>query len=204
LLFGVVNPSGHLPLTYPESADQLPRPLLDGDPARPEMQFAVNYHEGAAVGYKWYDLKRITPLFPFGHGLSYTEFVHSDLAASQALGRVQVSFTVANGGSVKGKAVPQLYVAPLGAQWEAPKRLAGWDKIELQPGESRRVRISVDPRLFGMLDAGAKTWRVARGQYRLILAKDALDTSGPSVTIDLPGATLDLQGRPTGWPRHGR
>jgi beta-glucosidase len=120
VLFGEVNPSGHLPATFPASESQLPRPKLDGDPKNEAVRFTVNYHEGAAVGYKWFDLKGLKPLFPFGHGLSYTQFAYSGLAASQKDGKLSVSFKVTNTGAVKGKDVPQLYVAPLNARWKRP------------------------------------------------------------------------------------
>jgi beta-glucosidase len=196
VLFGAVNPSGHLPATFPQSVGQLPRPVLDGDPLQPLMRFAVNYHEGAAVGYKWFDLKGLTPLFPFGHGLSYTSFGHSGLAVANYNGRLQVRFKVTNTGALAGKDVPQVYVAPHGAKWEAPKRLAGWDKLELQPGESREVSVNVDPRLLATFDARSKTWCIAKGKYKVLLAHDAAAAGALSVTLDLPAQVLDMRGNP--------
>ncbi|RZT09472.1 beta-glucosidase [Duganella sp. CF402] len=195
VLFGEVNPSGHLPATFPASESQLPRPKLDGDPKNEAVRFTVNYHEGAAVGYKWFDLKGLKPLFPFGHGLSYTQFAYSGLAASQKDGKLSVSFKVTNTGAVKGKDVPQLYVAPLNAKWEAPKRLAGWDKLELAPGESKEVSVSVDPRLLGVYDSRSKTWRIAKGGYKVLLAQDAADAKAASITIQLPQRTLNVAGK---------
>jgi beta-glucosidase len=195
VLFGAVNPSGHLPATFPASEQQLPRPKLDGDPKNPDLQFAVNYSEGAAVGYKWFDLKGHKPLFPFGHGLSYTTFAYSKLAGQVKDGRLHVRFTVANTGNVAGKGVPQVYVSPLSGKWEAPKRLAGWDKVALQPGESKEVELTVDPRVLGMFDEASRTWRIAKGKLRLTLAADAAGTDASSVTVDLPASTLDARGR---------
>lgn len=195
VLFGEVNPSGHLPATFPASESQLPRPKLDGDPKNEAVRFAVNYHEGAAVGYKWFDLKGLKPLFPFGHGLSYTQFTYSGLAASQKDGKLSVRFKITNTGAVKGKDVPQLYVAPLNAKWEAPKRLAGWDKVDLAPGESKEVSVTVDPRLLGMYDSRSKTWRIAKGGYKVLLAQDAADAKAASVTIQLPQRTLNVAGK---------
>lgn len=196
ILFGEVNPSGHLPATFPASESQLPRPKLDGDPKNEKQRFSVDYHEGAAVGYKWFDKKGLKPLFPFGHGLSYTTFAYSGLAASHQDGKLQVRFTVTNTGAVKGKDVPQVYVAPAAAKWEAPKRLAGWDKVELAPGESRQVSVSVDPRLLAMYDSRSKTWRVTKGGYRVMLAHDAADASSISTTVQLPQQTLAVNGKP--------
>jgi beta-glucosidase len=196
VLFGAVNPSGHLPATFPVSEQQLPRPTLDGDPKQPDQQFTVEYKEGATVGYKWFDQKGLTPLFPFGHGLSYTTFSYSGLASQVKDGRVHVRFKVTNTGNVAGKDVPQVYVSPLAAKWEAPKRLAGWDKVALQPGESKEVDVVVEPRILGMFDEKSKTWRIAKGKYKLVLADDAAGTNATSVTVDLPASTLDVRGRP--------
>ncbi|NHZ81794.1 glycosyl hydrolase [Massilia sp. CCM 8695] len=195
VLFGDVNPSGHLPATFPASLSQLPRPVLDGDPAKPQMQFKVDYHEGAAVGYKWFDLKKHKPLFPFGHGLSYTRFEYSALAGGYKDGQLQVRFKVSNTGKVAGKDVAQLYVSPLGARWEAPKRLAGWDKVDLQPGETREVTLTVEPRMLAVLHGPSKTWRIAKGKYTLLLAQDAGGTGESSITVDLPARKLDLHGK---------
>ena len=195
VLFGAVNPSGHLPATFPASEQQLPRPKLDGDPKQPEQRFTVDYKEGAAVGYKWFDQKGLTPLFPFGHGLSYTTFSYSGLASQVKDGRLHVRFKVTNTGNVAGKDVPQVYVSPLAAKWEAPKRLAGWDKVALQPGESKEVDVVVEPRILGLFDEKSKTWRIAKGKYKLVLAEDAAGKNATSVTVDLPASTLDVRGR---------
>ena len=195
VLFGEVNPSGHLPATFPALESQLPRPKLDGDPNNETVRFTVNYHEGAAVGYKWFDLKGLKPLFPFGHGLSYTQFAYSGLKSSQKDGKLSLSFKVTNTGALKGKDVPQLYVAPLNAKWEAPKRLAGWDKVELAPGESKEVSVTVDPRLLGVFDSKSKTWRIAKGGYKVLLAHDAADTKAASITVQLPQRTLNVNGK---------
>ena len=196
VLFGAVNPSGHLPATFPASEQQLPRATVDGDPKQPEMQFAVTYTEGAALGYKWFDLKGHKPLFPFGHGLSYTTFSYSGLSSQVKNGRLHVRFKVTNTGSVAGKDVPQVYVSPAaGAKWEAPKRLAGWDKVALQPGESKEVEVTVEPRVLGTFDETSRTWRVKQGKYKLMLAQDAAGTGASSVTVDLPASTLDVRGR---------
>ena len=190
VLFGEVNPSGRLPAAFPASESQLPRPLLDGDPKAEDKRFSVDYHEGAAVGYKWFDLKGLKPLFPFGHGLSYTRFAYSGLAASQKDGKLQLRFKVTNTGAVKGKDVPQLYVAPQGSTWEAPKRLAGWDKVELAPGESREVSVTVDPRLLAMYDSHSRSWHVTRGRYKVMLAHSAADEDVVSISVALEARTV--------------
>jgi len=195
VLVGEVNPSGRLPATFPASESQLPRPLVDGFPEA-ERRFDVNYNEGAAVGYKWFDLKGLTPLFPFGHGLSYTEFAFSDLAASVKGGVVSASFTVKNTGKVVGKQVAQVYVSPLTARWEAPKRLAGFQKVEVQPGAGVQASVTVDPRLLAMYDSASKTWKVAKGDYKLTLAASAADSKAVSTVVHLDAAVYDVNGKP--------
>ncbi len=195
VLFGEVNPSGHLPATFPVSEKQLPRPALDGAPKNESMRFDVDYStEGAAVGYKWFDLKGMKPLFPFGHGLSYTEFAYSDLKAEVVKGQLNVSFSIKNTGAVAGKDVAQVYVAPVKAKWEAPKRLGGFKKVDLKPGESTSVTLSVDPRLLAMYHSKDKTWHVEKGDYEVILAKSATEPQ-TSVKVRLPKQVLDVNGK---------
>jgi beta-glucosidase len=202
VLFGEVNPSGHLPATFPASEAQLPRPALDGFPEVADRRFDVDYHEGAAVGYKWFDLKGLTPLFPFGHGLSYTEFSLSGLSAAVKDGVLQASFTVKNVGKVAGKEVAQVYVAPLGARWEAPRRLAGFRKVEVKPGAAVKATVAVDPRLLADYDSASKTWKVAKGDYKVILAADAAEAAeaagskAVSTVVHLEAAAYDVNGKP--------
>ena len=161
----------------------------------PDVRFNVNYHEGATVGYKWFDAKGLKPLFPFGHGLSYTTFTYSGLNSKIVNGNLQVSFTVTNTGKIKGKDVPQVYVSPSLNNWEAPKRLGGFDKVELLPGESKSVNLMVDPRLLGMFDSATKTWRVSAAAYKVSVAHSAADTEPSSVTITLAARTLNVLGK---------
>jgi beta-glucosidase len=196
VLFGEVNPSGHLPLTFPASESQLPRPALDGYPEVKDQRFDVHYHEGAAVGYKWWDLKGLKPLFAFGHGLSYTDFDLSALDARVKDGVLHASFTVKNVGKVAGKEVAQIYVSPVNARWEAPKRLAGFQKVAVTPGASIRSSVTVDPRLLAVYDSASKTWKVAEGDYKVILAANAMDDRATSVIVHLAAATYDVNGKP--------
>lgn len=174
ILTGMVNPSGHLPASFPRSVEQLPRKRLDGPEAQnsPDL-FDVTYQEGAAVGYKWYDLKQLDPLFPFGFGLSYTRFSHQDLAVSDSEGQLRVEFTVKNEGNRAGQDVAQIYVGRTEGGWEAPRRLAGFAKLALDPGEARRVSISIDPRLLAVYRLDH--WEIAPGRYDLFLGSSARD-----------------------------
>ena len=190
VLTGAVDPSGHLPATFPASEAQLPRPKLDGDPNNAHAHLDVDYRiEGAAVGYKWYDKKALKPLFPFGYGLSYTRFALSNLKAEVANGTVHATAVVTNTGARAGMAVAQIYVA--GDGWEAPKRLGGWAKVALKPGEHKTVSIIVDPRLLATADG--KNWLLKGGDYRVILASSAMDPI-TTATVHLDGRTLDAAG----------
>jgi beta-glucosidase len=195
VLSGEVDVSGRLPATFPASMDQLPRREIDGAGLPEKSRFTVNYSEGAAVGYKWYDLKGYKPLFPFGHGLSYGSVAYSAPVARLVGGKVQVSFKVTNDGRRTVKDVPQIYVSPVSARWEAPKRLAAFDKLELKPGESRAVNLALDPRLLAVFDTASKRWQIAAGSYRVQLARSAGDT-GRSVTLELPAMSVDVRGQP--------
>ncbi|EJL31508.1 beta-glucosidase-like glycosyl hydrolase [Caulobacter sp. AP07] len=176
VLTGEVDASGRLPVTFPASLAQLPRPVLDGDPKTPDALFEVDYTiEGAAVGYKWFDKKGHQPLFAFGHGLSYTTFAYGNLKATTANGVVTVSFDVKNTGARAGKAVPQVYVSPKAGGWEAPQRLAGFKKLDLAPGATTSVRLTVDPRLLAVWDAQAHGWSVAAGDYTVTLGASSRD-----------------------------
>lgn len=194
VLFGEVNPSGHLPVTFPASEQQLPRPVLDGNPQQPEMRFNVTYHEGAAIGYKWYDLKSIKPLFPFGYGLSYTDFSYSDLSSQVNESQLSITFTIKNIGKLIGKDVPQVYVAAPKDVWEAPKRLVAFQKLELKPSESKTVTLTVDPRFLAAYQSKDKTWKIAKGEYQVLLAKSALEPQA-SISVRLPGSTFSMKNK---------
>ncbi|EJL36860.1 beta-glucosidase-like glycosyl hydrolase [Caulobacter sp. AP07] len=193
VLTGEVNPSGRLPITFPASADQLPRRTIDCDPAKPDDFCDVDYDiEGAAVGYKWFDQKGHAPLFAFGHGLSYSTFGYSDLKTSVAGGALTVSFKVTNTGKVAGKDVPQVYVGPkANAGWEAPRRLAGFKKVDLAPGASTTVSLTVDPRLLATFDSKAKTWNIAGGAYEVSLGASSRDL-GAKAEVTVAAAKLPV------------
>ena len=191
ILTGKVNPSGHLPISFPASSDQLAHPdlpgvgLPDGTPAK------INYDEGAAIGYKWYDLKGYRPLFAFGHGLSYSRFALSGLAAVPDNRAILVSFAVRNMGRIEGKSVAQIYVEPSDwkkAGWDSPRRLAGFAKADLRPGQTRTIKVTIDPRLLATYEAAGNHWHIRAGNYRVSLG-DSSDAQMQSVEIPLPDAT---------------
>ncbi|CAL4868786.1 Thermostable beta-glucosidase B [Asticcacaulis sp. MM231] len=199
VLTGAVSPSGRLPVTFPAALDQLPRPVLDGfgKPDKPITQ--INYDiEGAAVGYKWFDKQKQQPLFAFGHGLTYSKFAYKALAADTRRNTLLVSVTVSNTGKRAAADVPQIYVsAPDAAGWEAPKRLAGWSKVYLKPGQSKEINVTVDPRLLSTFDAATKTWKLKAGTYRISVGASAAALV-KTLDVALPEAVFDMKGQPLG------
>ncbi len=176
VLFGEVNPSGRLPVTFPAAEDQLPRPQLPGAgeappeggaaPASAPKPFDVDYPEGSDVGYRWFAKTGRTPLFPFGYGLSYTTFRHTGLRVSG--GRtLTISLKVTNTGPRAGIDTPQVYLdkAPTRTQ----QRLLGWSRVALKPGESRQVKLVADRRLLADWDVKSHGWRLAGGAYTVSL-----------------------------------
>ena len=195
LLVGAANPSGRTPVTFPASESQLPRPTLSRAPSiiprhvpSDGPPVVTRYDEGARVGYKGFEARGERPLFPFGHGLSYTAFRLDDLAARVDGAAVTATVSVANAGARAGSAIPQLYLAgPAGAAFGL--RFAGWSRLDLAPGETRRVEIAIDPRLFATFDETARRWRIAPGRYRLSAGFDSASRI-LSTEVTLDGAEL--------------
>lgn len=203
ILTGRVNPSGRLPITFPARATQAPRPAPVGldrltaaeaqaaaDPGHASdhqlASFPIDYTEGADVGYRWYEKTRATPLFPFGHGLSYTSFAYRNPVVKGGA-KLSISFEVVNTGRVAGADVPQIYVSRDGAA--APMRLAAFRRVTLKPGESTRVTLVAEPRILADYDPTLPGWRVAGGRYRVALAHDARDRALVS-TATVTAATM--------------
>ena len=176
LLFGDINPSGKLPITFPRSEQDMPHSAMTL-PTTEQLDktavmktgeasptFEVHYDEGLKVGYKWYDAEHKEVLFPFGFGLSYTTFGYSGLQLASGNG-VTVNFTLKNTGKRQGVEVAEVYAALPQGSGEPPKRLVGWSKVSLQPGESRDIRISVDPRYLSVYDEQTDAWKLLPGEY---------------------------------------
>ncbi len=181
LLFGDFNPSGRLPMTFPASATQAPRPTPPGEPKDDGKlvgipRFDVDYVEGADVGYRWYEKQAETPLFPFGYGLSYTKFAYYALRPVPGH-PLSVQFTVANIGDVAGADVPQLYAAVRLNGGPPIRRLVGFRRVMLMPGERRAVTLAIDPRLLADYDVAAHGWRIAGGTVALSVGHHAGDTA---------------------------
>jgi beta-glucosidase len=172
ILLGAVNPSGRLPVTLerrwednPVHASYYP----EGDTKR------VVYKEGVFVGYRGYEKAGVRPLFPFGHGLSYTTFSYGNLSVRPAAGGLyEVSFDVKNTGGREGADVAQVYVTPAASKVARPaKELKGFAKVSLRPGETRRVSVTLDRRAFSYYDADAKNWRAEPGDYGVLVGRSS-------------------------------
>jgi beta-glucosidase len=188
ILTGKVNPSGHLPISFPASDDQLAHPLIAGNGPPGDTPWSVTYDEGATVGYKWYDAKGYKPMWAFGHGLSYTQFVTSGLTAAPDGNGIKVSLSIKNVGKRAGKGVAQVYVGPANwqaARWEAPRRLGAFTKAELEPGEAKRIELTIDPRLLATYEAANNNWHIKAGTYRLMVG-EASDSPMQTWELTLP------------------
>jgi beta-glucosidase len=177
VLFGAVNPSGRLPMTFPASLAQYPRAALPGLGLPEKTRFDVVYEEGADIGYRRFAKTGDKPLFAFGFGLSYTTFAYSNLQVTGG-DTLTVSFDVANTGQRPGKAAPQVYLTSAGGK--PVQRLIGFDKIDLKPGETQKVTLAADARLLGRFDAKAKRWVLDKGSYQVAVgaASDDLALKG--------------------------
>jgi len=172
VLFGAVNPSGRLPMTFPASLSQYPREALPGRGVPGKTRFDVVYDEGADVGYRRFAVTGDKPLFPFGYGLSYTAFAYANLKVEGGAS-VKVSFDVTNTGKREGKDAPQVYLTNLAGK--PAQRLIGFDKLSLKPGETRRVTLEADPRLLARFDTANRRWVVASGEYQVAVGASAVD-----------------------------
>ena len=166
VLFGQTDPGGHLPVTFPASLSQVPASTTAQFPGNGSQ---VQYSEGIDVGYRWYDANNLTPLFPFGFGLSYTQFAFSNLQISpttvDGTQNVQVSATVTNTGQRQGSDVAQLYLGGPSASGEPPRQLAGFQRVTLAPGGSAQVSFTITPQQESWWDDSANGWTQTEGTY---------------------------------------
>lgn len=175
ILFGKVNPSAKLPETFPYKLEDNPSYLYylgEGD--------KVEYREGVFVGYRYYDTKKMDVRFPFGYGLSYTTFAYSNLKLSAAqikdTDTLTVSVDVTNTGSMAGKEVVQLYVSDVESTVIRPvKELKGFDKVDLQPGETKTVTFTLGKRAFAYWNTQIHDWHVESGEFRILVGKSSRD-----------------------------
>ncbi|MBV8115848.1 MAG: glycoside hydrolase family 3 C-terminal domain-containing protein [Silvibacterium sp.] len=195
LLFGDVNPSAKLPVTFAKSDDQLAFPEVPGIDLKPVevevptvrrgqriMQkekrlppFDVDYNvQGARVGYKWFESKNIQPLFPFGFGLSYTSYEYSGLKVDPR--GHEVSFDVKNAGSHAGTEIAEVYTALPASAGENYKRLVAFDRVALAPGESKTVTLKIDPKYVSVFDEQKDGWQLLSGDYKVLVGPSSAET----------------------------
>ncbi len=180
VLFGKVDPSGHLPVTFPSSLSQVPASTTAQFPG---VNGQVLYSEGLDVGYRWYDAKSLTPLFPFGFGLSYTKFAFSHLSIQRTgtggVYDVRVSATITNVGHTAGADVAQLYLGDPAPAHEPPRQLVGFQKVSLAPGSSARVHFTITPRDTWWWSDAANGWTQSPGTYQVYVGDSSALTNLP-------------------------
>jgi beta-glucosidase len=170
VLFGAFNPSGKLPVTFPQRETDVPA----NTPARyPGVDGTAHYSEGIFVGYRHYDAHRITPLFPFGYGLSYATFTYANLKVTGT----SVEADVTNTGTRTGAEIAQVYVgSPSSAAVpEAPQELAGFQKVLLRAGQTKHVTVTLDDRSFSHWDTTSHSWKITAGRYQILVGGGSRD-----------------------------
>ena len=180
LLFGDVNPSGKLPITFPRSERDTP---VSSHSQYSRKELVANYSEGLAVGYRGYDQFGIEPLFPFGYGLSYTSFAYSQLRVkpetADGIGPIRVNFTITNTGSRTGAEIAHVYLGLPASTSEPPKRLVGWAKVEVEPGETREITVTLEPaatsRPLSYWNVTTHDWEIASGDYQVYVGASSRD-----------------------------
>ncbi|HXJ94075.1 MAG TPA: glycoside hydrolase family 3 C-terminal domain-containing protein [Terriglobia bacterium] len=194
VLFGDVNPSGRLPVTFPRSEADLPRVHVPGMSAegggataraKAPASFDIDYTEGAAVGYRWFEAEHRQPLFPFGFGLSYTVYSYTRLKATPGRS-LTVSFDVTNTGTRAGAEVAQVYVMLPPSAREPFKRLVAWQKVHLAPGETKAVTLTVEPLYLSIFDVDKSDWDFVPGEYKVYVGGSSQNTP-LTATVSLQG-----------------
>jgi len=191
IIFGFVNPSAKLPVTFAKSDQDLPHPEIAGITLQPQPPpagagpgpgggsgrtrlppFDIPYTEALKVGYKWFDAEKKEPLFPFGFGLSYTTFAYSGLTASDET----VTFTVKNIGKQAGAEIAQVYAGLPASANEPPRRLVAWTKVQLGPGEAKSVTVKIEPLFLSVFDAEKDRWELLPGEYQFFVGGSSRST----------------------------
>jgi beta-glucosidase len=180
-LFGDVNPTAKLPMTFPLKDEDVPHPTLvkpaPGSTGNRPSQltgeakptFGVTYDEGLKVGYKWYDAEKKPVLFPFGFGMSYTTYSYSGLKVTPGADGTTVTFSVKNTGKRAGVEIAEVYAALPAGTDEPPKRLVGWSRVALGPGESKEVTVNVSREYLSIYDEASSGWKLAPGEYSFLV-----------------------------------
>ncbi len=172
ILTGLVNPSGKLPTTFPKYIEDTPAYA-----SYPGENLQMNYDEKLFVGYKWYDKKKIEPLFHFGHGLSYTDFKYSNLHISKrSENNFTISLDITNTGNHSGYEISQCYISFADHGNEEPiKKLQGFDKTFINSGETKKIEICLDSRNFSTWDIETRQWQVKKGKFEILIGSSSND-----------------------------
>lgn len=182
-ILGLVNPSGKLNETWPLKLSDNP-----SYPYYPSKERTAEYREGLYMGYRYYDTAKVPVRYPFGYGLSYTTFAYSDIKADEK----QVTFTIANTGSIKGAEVAQVYVfCKNGRLFRPAKELKGFAKVFLEPGESKEVTVALDDKAFRYFNVKTNRWEVESGEYEIFVAANVSDVK-LSATVSVAGQEAPL------------
>ncbi len=196
ILFGLAEPGGRLPETYPCRVEDTPAYL--SLPSYPDVMPSVTYGEGVYIGYRWYDAKKLAVEYPFGYGLSYTSFDYSGIKVDRSvIGKndtVTVSFKVKNTGSRAGSDVAQIYVHDVESTMNRPvKELRGFKKVHLQPGEEKEVSIVLDRRAFEYYTPALHKWVVEGGEYQILVGRNVQEiVLETAVTVESNEAVIRL------------
>jgi beta-glucosidase len=199
ILFGSVNPSGKLPVTFARSEKDLPHPEIPGMALAAQgaaargaaaggaagggggrgglPPFDIPYTEGLKVGYKWFEAENKQPLFPFGFGLSYTTYAYSELKASVSGKDVTVTFSIKNTGKRAGAEIAQIYASLPAGTGEPPKRLVAFERVELAPGETKSVSVKLDPWFLSIFNAEKNAWELVPGDYKVLIGGSSQATT---------------------------
>ena len=168
VLVGNVNPSGKVAISFPKSEKDLPRAVITPEPPQDQgLTYAVHYDEGPKVGYKWYEAEKKQPLFAFGFGLSYTTYEYSGLSVDSAAKTVR--FAVKNTGKRAGTEIVEVYAKLPEDADESFKRLVGWKRLLLSPGESQTITVAIDDRPLQTFDEASNRWIFAPGDYQILV-----------------------------------
>ena len=183
VMTGKVNPSGKLPFTFPHVMSDGPVKTEEQYPGLPQDErfYQVYYSEGIYVGYRWYEAKEVKPMFAFGHGLSYTTFEYGQpVASSRTMGKtLKVKVPVTNTGKVAGAEVVQLYIHDVEASVDRPvKELKGFDKVYLEPGQTKTVEFVIDREALSFFDADKHEWVAEPGEFKALVAASSEDIRG--------------------------
>lgn len=173
VIMGKINPSGKMPFTLPESLEQSPAHALNRYHGKEKP---LEYEEDILIGYRWFDYKGINPLYPFGHGLSYTSFSYSDLSVNKSNENITLTFTVQNSGKRAGAEVAQVYISSPGIEaLRPPVELKGFEKVNLKPGQKSKFRISIPLNDLAWYNEKISDWQIEKGDYKVMVGSSSRD-----------------------------